>query len=112
MLPCTDKSKLIHNRLKLANTDETNKTPATNEKDADRGSVSSSATSSANQKVAIVSGMILVQKANDMNIKHVPLTQFLSYEITKADLADYHAKATKKLTSVSHHISIRPHQKQ
>ncbi len=36
MLPCTDKSKLIHNLEKLANTNETNEqteTPAANEQD-------------------------------------------------------------------------------
>ena len=38
MLPCTEKSKLIHNLVKLANTDETNEkteTPAANKQDDD-----------------------------------------------------------------------------
>ena len=31
--------------------------------------------------------------ADDTNIKHIPLTQFLSHEKTKADLTDYSSKA-------------------
>jgi len=37
---------------------------------------------------------IQYQIADDTNIKHIPLTQFLSLEKTKADLTDYLAKAT------------------
>ena len=37
---------------------------------------------------------IQYQIADDTNIKHIPLTRFLSHEKTKADLTDYLAKAT------------------
>ena len=53
--------------------------------------------------------------ADGTNIKHTPLTQFLSHEKTNADLTDYLAKAIlnyKKINSGSHHISLRSHQKQ
>ena len=62
MLPCTDKSKLIHNLEKLVNTEEQTETPAADEQDDDRDPVSSSATSSTIPKIAIVDGMVLVQK--------------------------------------------------
>ncbi|SMN02506.1 hypothetical protein SPONN_1209 [uncultured Candidatus Thioglobus sp.] len=154
MLPCTDKSKMIHILEKLANTDEQRETPTANEHMVP---VSSSATASTNPKIAIVDGMVLVQKmtkkkgtfstvkdlaltfidmltsltagfsevilvfdtyksdslkektierrrqgkapiqyriADDTNIKHIPLTRFLSHEKTKADLTNYLAKAT------------------
>ena len=55
MLPCTDKSKLIHNLEKLAKTEDTD-FPAANEYG------DSSATSSTNPMIAIVDGMVLVQK--------------------------------------------------
>ena len=41
--------------------------------------------------------------ADDTNIKHIPLTRFLSHEKTRADLKDYLAKAIlnyKKINSV------------
>ena len=63
MLPCTDKSKLIHNLVKLANTDETNEqteTPAADEQDDDDRDAP--VTSSTNPKIAVVDGMVLVQK--------------------------------------------------
>ncbi len=62
MLPCTDKSKLIHNLEKLTNTDETNQhreNPAASEQDNDTDCVLSSA---ASPKIAVVDGMVLVQK--------------------------------------------------
>ena len=62
MLPCTEKSKLIHNLEKLVNTEEQTETPAANEQDDDRDPISSSATSSTIAKIAIVDGMVLVQK--------------------------------------------------
>ncbi len=61
MLPCTDKSKLIHNLEKLTNTDETNQhreNPAASEQDNDTDCVLSSA---ASPKIAVVDGMVLVQ---------------------------------------------------
>lgn len=154
MLPCTDKSKMIHILEKLANTDEQREAPTANEHTVP---VSLSATASTNPKIAIVDGMVLVQKmtkkkgtfstvrdlalsfidrltsltagfsevilvfdtyksdslkektrerrrqgkapiqyriADDTNIKHIPLTRFLSHEKTKADLTNYLAKAT------------------
>ena len=62
MLPCTNKSKLIHNLKKLVNTEEQRETPAANEQDDDRDPVSSSATLSTIPKIAIVDGMVLVHK--------------------------------------------------
>ena len=55
MLPCTDKSKLIHNLEKLAKIDDT-EIPAANEYG------DSSATSSTNPKIAIVDGMVLSRR--------------------------------------------------
>ncbi len=52
MLPCTDKSNLIHNLEKL-NSDEQTETPAADEPVS---------TSTANAKIAVVDGMVLVQK--------------------------------------------------
>ena len=72
MLPCTDKSKLIHDLTKLTDTDESNERteiPVDNQphvgRDAD--AVPSAATFSTSLKIAIVDGMVLVQK---MSIQH------------------------------------------
>ena len=65
MLPCTDKSKLIHSLEKLARSDETNEergTPTGNKQDGVRLTVSQAAASSTDSKIAIVNGMVLVQK--------------------------------------------------
>ena len=55
---CTDKSKMIHNLVKLANTDETNErteTPAGKEQD-DNDDRDAPITSSTNTKIAVVDG--------------------------------------------------------
>ena len=62
MLPCTDKSKLIHNLVKLANTNEINEhteTPATDEQDDDHDR-DAPITSTTNPQIAVVDGMVLV----------------------------------------------------
>ena len=64
MLPCIDKSKLIHNLVNLANPNETNgqtETPAADEQD-DNDDRDAPITSSTNPKIAVVDGMVLVQK--------------------------------------------------
>ena len=65
MLQCTDKYKLIHNLENLANMHDSNahsETPGASELGDDRSAVSSLATSSTNEKIAVVDGMVLVQK--------------------------------------------------
>ncbi|KAG1663115.1 hypothetical protein GQR58_020553 [Nymphon striatum] len=95
MLPCTDKSKLIHDLQKLEITADINEQEALS-------------INSTNSKIAIVDGMVLktrerrrqgtspvqYQISDDTQIKHIPLTRFLSHEKTKADLTDYLAKVT------------------
>ena len=64
MLPCTDKYELIHNLVKLANTDETNEqteTAAADEQDDDDDDRDALVTST-NPKIAVVDGIVLVQK--------------------------------------------------
>ena len=68
MLPCTDKSKLLHNLQKLANIDETNEqteSPVVNQKDYEREPVASSTTSSTNKNIAVVDGMVFIQKLTE-----------------------------------------------
>ena len=65
MLPCTDKSKLIHNLEKLASTVETNqhtKTLASNEQNDPLDDPIS--------KITIVDGMVLVQKMTKNKKEH------------------------------------------
>ena len=64
MLPCTDKYKLIHHLVKLANTDETNEqteTAAADEQDDDDDR-DALITWSTNPKIAVVDGIVIVQK--------------------------------------------------
>ena len=64
MFPCTDKYKLIHNLVKLPNTDETNEQTETAaaDKQDDDDDRDAFVTSSTNPKIAVVDGIVLVQK--------------------------------------------------
>ena len=91
MLPCTDKAKIIHSLQKLASSNENIEqieTQATIEQDP----FSPSETSSINQKIAIVDGMVLVQK---MAVKKGTLN-------TVKDLAE---SFNNKLTSLTEKFS-------
>jgi hypothetical protein len=60
MLPCTDKSKLIHALEKLADSDGTDEQTTISATDDDR--TNAAGTSSTRSKIAIVDGMVLIQR--------------------------------------------------
>ena len=162
ILPCLDKSKLIHLLNKLA----TEETPQENQQPEDGMDITPDAPS---RKIALVDGMVLLQKmakkpttivtikdlsecfndrlmsltrdydeiilvfdtyrddslksttrdkrrqgrapiqyqvTDDTNIKHIPMSRFLSHDKTKADLTNYLAAKTLEYNSTSHKMVI------
>ena len=162
ILPCLDKSKLIHLLNKLA----TAETPQEDQKPEDGIDITPDAPS---RKIALVDGMVLLQKMakkpativtvkdlsecfndrlmsltrdydeiilafdtyrddslksaardkrrqgkapiqyqvrDDTNIKHIPLSRFLSHDKTKADLTNHLAAKTPEYNSTSHKLVI------